>query len=42
MMIASTGSPDEWEGAERMASLVDSDRCVSMGGRTTLPQLLIA
>jgi ADP-heptose:LPS heptosyltransferase len=42
MMIAFTGSPEEREGAERMASLVDSDRCVSMGGRTTLRQLLIA
>ena len=42
MMIAFTGSPEEREGAEHMASLVDSDRCVSMGGRTTLRQLLIA
>jgi len=42
MMIAFTGSPDERAGAEHMAALVDSDRCVSMGGRTTLRQLLIA
>jgi len=42
MMIAFTGAPDERAGAERMASLVGSDRCVSMGGRTTLRQLLIA
>ncbi len=41
VMIALTGSPDEQEEAERVAALVDSDRCVSIGGQTTLHQLLI-
>jgi ADP-heptose:LPS heptosyltransferase len=40
VMIAFTGSPDEQEEAERLAALVDSDRCVSVGGRTTLRELL--
>lgn len=41
VMIAFTGAPDEQEEAERVAALVDSDRCVSIGGQTTLHQLLI-
>ena len=41
VMIAFTGSPDEQEEAERLVALVDSDRCVSIAGRTTLRQLLI-
>jgi ADP-heptose:LPS heptosyltransferase len=41
VMIAFTGSPDEQEEAERVAAMVGSDRCVSIGGRTTLHQLLI-
>ena len=41
VMIAFTGAPDEQEEAERVAAIVDSDRCVSLGGRTTLRQLLI-
>ena len=40
VMIAFTGAPDEQEEAERVAAIVDSDRCVSLGGRTTLRQLL--
>ena len=40
VMIAFTGSADEQEEAERLSALVDSDRCVSIGGRTTLRQLL--
>lgn len=40
--IAFTGSPDEQEEAERLVALVESRRCVSIGGRTTLRQLLIA
>jgi ADP-heptose:LPS heptosyltransferase len=41
VMIAFTGSPDEQEEAERIAAMVGSDRCVSIGGKTTLHQLLI-
>lgn len=41
VMIAFTGGPEEAEGAERIAAMVGSDRCVSIGGRTTLRQLLI-
>lgn len=41
VVIAFTGAPDEQEEAERVAAIVDSDRCVSLGGRTTLRQLLI-
>jgi len=39
--IVFTGSPDEQEESERLAAMVKSDRCVSIGGRTTLHQLLI-
>jgi len=41
VMVAFTGSPDEQAEAERLTALIDSDRCVSLGGRTTLHQLLI-
>lgn len=41
LMIAFTGSPDEQEEAERVAAVVGSERCVSIGGKTTLHQLLI-
>jgi ADP-heptose:LPS heptosyltransferase len=39
--IAFTGSPEEADDAERLANLVESERCVSMGGRTSLRQLLV-
>jgi ADP-heptose:LPS heptosyltransferase len=39
--VAFTGAPEEATDAGRLASLVDSNRCVSMGGKTTLRQLLI-
>ena len=42
MMIAFTGSPEEQADAERAAAMVGSDRSVSIGGQTTLRQLLIA
>jgi len=41
VVIAFTGSPEEREGAERLAAMVGSARCLSMGGRTTLYQLLV-
>ncbi len=41
IMIAFTGSPEEQADAERAAATVDSDRSVSIGGQTTLRQLLI-
>lgn len=41
VMIAFTGAPAEQEEAEHLAALVNSDRCVSIGGKTTLHQLLI-
>lgn len=39
--IAFTGSPEEAEDAEKLAARVGSRRCVSMGGKTTLRQLLV-
>jgi len=39
--VAFTGSPEEREEAEHLAAQVDSERCVSLGGHTTLRQLLI-
>lgn len=39
--IAFTGSPDEAEHASRIAAQVASPRCVSLGGKTTLRQLLV-
>jgi ADP-heptose:LPS heptosyltransferase len=41
VVIAFTGSPEEREEAEAAAAQVDSERCVSLGGRTTLRQLLV-
>jgi ADP-heptose:LPS heptosyltransferase len=41
IMIAFTGSPEERDEAEQLAARVDSDRCVSLGGRTTLRQLMV-
>jgi len=39
LCIALTGAPSERKGAERLAREIDSDRCVSVAGDTTLPQL---
>jgi ADP-heptose:LPS heptosyltransferase len=39
--IAFTGAPEEAKDAEKLVSRVASDRCVSMGGKTTLRQLLV-
>ena len=39
--IAFTGSPDEAKDAWELATQVNSDRCISMGGKTTLRQLLV-
>jgi len=39
--IAFTGAPEEATDAGKLAATVGSDRCVSMGGRTTLRQLLV-
>jgi len=39
LCIALTGAPSERAGAERLAAQIGSDRCVSVAGQTTLPQL---
>lgn len=39
--IAFTGAPDETEQAQKLANAVDSKRCFSMTGKTTLPQLMM-
>jgi ADP-heptose:LPS heptosyltransferase len=39
--IAMTGSPNEAQPIERLAAQVDSPRCFSLAGKTTLPQLLV-
>ncbi|MEX2123018.1 MAG: glycosyltransferase family 9 protein [Woeseia sp.] len=39
--IAFTGSPDEQEDAEHLVALIDSERCISVAGHTTLRQLLV-
>jgi ADP-heptose:LPS heptosyltransferase len=39
--IGFTGSPDEAKDAWELATQVNSDRCVSFGGKTTLRQLLV-
>lgn len=39
LCIALTGAPSEREGAERLAARIGSERCVSVAGHTTLPQL---
>lgn len=41
LAVVFTGSPEEQEEAERLARQVDSDRCVSVGGKTSLRQLLV-
>jgi ADP-heptose:LPS heptosyltransferase len=40
-VIAFTGSPEEQEDAEHLATLIDSKRCISVAGYTTLRQLLV-
>lgn len=40
-VVAFTGSPDEQQEADDLAARVGSPRCASLGGRTTLRQLLI-
>jgi ADP-heptose:LPS heptosyltransferase len=39
--IAFTGSPEEQEVAEHLVTLIDSERCISVAGHTTLRQLLV-
>lgn len=41
VVIAFTGSPEEQEDAEHLVTLVDSERCISVAGHTTLRQLLV-
>ena len=41
LVIAFTGSPEEQEDAERLVMLIDSERCISVAGHTTLRQLLV-
>jgi ADP-heptose:LPS heptosyltransferase len=41
IIVAFTGAPDERTEAEYLAGQVDSERCVSFGGRTTLRQLMV-
>lgn len=40
VFVAFTGSPDERAAAEALVADVASPRCISVAGRTTLPQLL--
>jgi ADP-heptose:LPS heptosyltransferase len=40
-VIAFTGSPEEQEDAEHLVTLIDSKRCISVAGYTTLRQLLV-
>lgn len=40
VVVAFTGAPEESDSARRLAREVGSDRCISMAGRTTIPQLL--
>lgn len=40
-VVAFTGSPEERDEADFLAAQVGFDRCVSVGGRTTLRQLLV-
>lgn len=39
--VAFTGAPEEAGDAASLAAMVDSPRCISMGGKTTLRQLLV-
>lgn len=41
VVLAFTGSPEEQAEADRLAAHIDSERCISLGGRTTLRQLLV-
>jgi ADP-heptose:LPS heptosyltransferase len=41
LVIAFTGAPEEQEDAERLVMLIDSERCISVAGHTTLRQLLV-
>jgi len=41
LFIGFTGSPDETPGIERLVAAVNSRRCLSLVGRTTLRQLLV-
>jgi len=41
LCVAFTGSGDEAAHAEELAAAVKSDRCVSLGGRTTMRDLLV-
>lgn len=41
LVIAFTGSPEERGEAEALAARVGSERCLSLGGKTTLRQLLV-
>jgi ADP-heptose:LPS heptosyltransferase len=39
--IAFTGAPEEADDAANLAAMVNSSRCISMGGKTTLRELLV-
>jgi len=40
-VVAFTGAPEEASGVEELCRALDSPRCISMAGRTTLRQLLV-
>src|SRR5215469_14136289 len=39
--VVMTGAPDEADAIQEVASQVGSERCISLAGKTTLPQLLV-
>jgi ADP-heptose:LPS heptosyltransferase len=39
--VVMTGAPDEADKIREVASQVGSERCISLAGKTTLPQLLV-
>jgi len=41
MVIGLTGSPAEAAGAQQLADEIGPERCINLGGKTTLRQLLI-
>jgi ADP-heptose:LPS heptosyltransferase len=41
IVVAFTGSPEEQKDAEHLVTLIDSERCISVAGQTTLRQLLV-
>ena len=41
VVVALTGSPDEAAGAQILVDEIGSDHCISLGGRTTLRQLMV-